>query len=196
MDKENEIDYAVDLIRMQRHDFMNYLQVIYGYIQINKANEALRYIKDINNKMMLLSRIYNIDSPILSLLLNDFVMKCTEYYIENELYCECDFNSIEFSKDSFKKMHEKFQKVFNRILKHFSELNDDDKKYVLIGIGNKNGYINIIFSNSKAILDDMMHEIDFKNEKQKYEILDDDVFTNHKGNEIGIMMHFYENVMR
>lgn len=162
MDKENEIDYAVDLIRMQRHDFMNYLQVIYGYIQINKANEALKYIKDVNNKMMLLSRIYSIDSPILSLLLNDFVVKCKEYYIESELYCECDFNSIEFSKDSFKKMQENFQKVFNRILKHLSKLNYDNKKCILIGITNKNGYINIIFSNSKVILDNMMYEIDLK----------------------------------
>lgn len=182
----NEIDYAIDLIRMQRHDFMNNLQVIYGYIQINKTNEALKYIKGINNNMILLSRIYNLNSKMLSLLLNDFVMKCTKYYIENEFYMEGDFDSIELY--DFQILHEKFQKVFDRLIKHFSDSKYDDKKCIFIGLTNKKGYIDIVFSSSKGLLDTMMYEIDSK--KHIYEILDDDILINLKGNEIGISMQF------
>jgi len=87
-------------MRMQRHDFMNYLQVVYGYIQVNRPKEAVEYIKRVNNQMTMLSRIYNINCSILSVLLNDFVFQCTKYYIETEFHTE--LKSIDedvFTKD-------------------------------------------------------------------------------------------------
>lgn len=31
----------------QRHDFLNHMQVVYSYIQIGKADKALRYLDDL-----------------------------------------------------------------------------------------------------------------------------------------------------
>lgn len=52
---------------------MNYLQVIYGYLQINKPEEALNYIKKINTKMYMLSQLYNLDNSYLSLIIHDII---------------------------------------------------------------------------------------------------------------------------
>lgn len=35
------------LIRLQRHDFLNHLQVIQGFLQLGKTDRALRYMEDI-----------------------------------------------------------------------------------------------------------------------------------------------------
>lgn len=35
------------ILRHQRHGYLNYLQVIYGYLQLKKPDQALRYIKEV-----------------------------------------------------------------------------------------------------------------------------------------------------
>ena len=40
----NELENYISLLRKQRHDFMNDLQVIYGYLQIKRTQGALEYI--------------------------------------------------------------------------------------------------------------------------------------------------------
>lgn len=36
----------LDLLRMQRHDFINHIQVVQALIQLGKNDKALRYIDD------------------------------------------------------------------------------------------------------------------------------------------------------
>ncbi|WDC83881.1 Spo0B domain-containing protein [Caloramator sp. mosi_1] len=73
MDDKINIQWYLNQIRKQRHDFMNYLQVIYGYLQINKPNEALNYIKKLNTKMYMLSQLYNLENSYLSLIIHDII---------------------------------------------------------------------------------------------------------------------------
>ncbi|WP_193353682.1 Spo0B domain-containing protein, partial [Clostridium tetani] len=40
-----KVGLVIDSLRTQRHDFMNEIQVLYGYMQINKYEEALNYLK-------------------------------------------------------------------------------------------------------------------------------------------------------
>ena len=35
---------AKELLRLQRHDFLNHLQVIHGYLQLNKPEKATDYL--------------------------------------------------------------------------------------------------------------------------------------------------------
>jgi len=45
-----EMDSAralLQFLRLQQHDFMNHIQVIHGYLQLNKAHKAVEYIEDI-----------------------------------------------------------------------------------------------------------------------------------------------------
>lgn len=35
------------LLRVQRHDFINHLQVIHAYLQLSKQDRAMQYIEDL-----------------------------------------------------------------------------------------------------------------------------------------------------
>jgi hypothetical protein len=65
----NEIqEQYLSLIRSQRHDLMNDFQVIYGYIQLNKNEKALEYIRHASQKSQELGALLRINFPELSVL--------------------------------------------------------------------------------------------------------------------------------
>lgn len=62
----NKNDYdVINFIREQRHDFMNYLQVILGYLQLNKPDCAVQYIKQVTREIQELSSVTKIENPYL-----------------------------------------------------------------------------------------------------------------------------------
>lgn len=48
MAKVEVSDEIVRLLKLQRHDFINHLQVIHAMIQLGKAEKALRYIEELS----------------------------------------------------------------------------------------------------------------------------------------------------
>lgn len=68
--QSKKIDYEmVNFIREQRHDFLNYFQVILGYLQLNKPDRAVQYIKQVTGEMQELSSVTKIENPYLVLAL-------------------------------------------------------------------------------------------------------------------------------
>ncbi|MEW6622613.1 MAG: Spo0B domain-containing protein [Bacillota bacterium] len=64
MDKEEDIvRQAVALLRLQKHDIVNVLQVVMGYLQLNKKDEALKYILDANINFRRIGTIMTIVYP-------------------------------------------------------------------------------------------------------------------------------------
>lgn len=55
---------------IQRHDYINHLQIIQGLIELNKSEKAMEYIKGITNQCWSDKTIYNIDHPAISALIN------------------------------------------------------------------------------------------------------------------------------
>lgn len=94
------LNYSMEQMRMQRHDFMNYLQVIYGYIQLDRSQDAVYYIKKINNKMMILSQIFNLECPYFAILMQEFIEQLDKHNINIEFKSkiECIPHGI-FSKN-------------------------------------------------------------------------------------------------
>jgi sensor histidine kinase regulating citrate/malate metabolism len=116
MESEWKAQYAIEQMRMQRHDFMNYLQVIFGYIQINKPGDAAKYIIYINRNMNTLSRIFNLECDIYSLFMQEFILDCSKLGIETEFSTEIEYISCsKFSKDIEKKKNI-IDRVFNELL--------------------------------------------------------------------------------
>lgn len=181
-----EFEYTVDLMRMQRHDFMNYLQVVYGYIQVNRPKEAVEYIKGINNQMIMLSKIYNINCNILSVLLNDFVFQCTKYSIETEFYSELEsIDEDVFTKD-IDNIKIKFDKVFEWVIKSLGNMDDDGCKIVNIEITGQSSNFTITLSNSKELLSEAS---DKDNKISKVDLFQN-VFVFTRGNQFSIVMKF------
>ena len=46
---------SVELLRIQRHDFINHLQVIHALLQLGRTEKALKYIEDLAKDASLLS---------------------------------------------------------------------------------------------------------------------------------------------
>jgi len=57
----------LELIRTQRHDFINYLQVVLGYLQMNKVNEAKQYAAKVVLELTRFSKVTNLSFPEVAL---------------------------------------------------------------------------------------------------------------------------------
>lgn len=72
---------TVDLLRYQRHDFANHLQVIGGYLELNQADKALAYLKQVIRELDLERNLFLLESGV-SLFLYQQFMKWKEQGIE------------------------------------------------------------------------------------------------------------------
>lgn len=75
----------LDIIRVQRHDFLNHLQVISGLLQLNKPDKALDYIKQICYEAGQESHICRIDNSELAIRLLREQHMATKRGIELEI---------------------------------------------------------------------------------------------------------------
>ena len=72
------LEYIKESFRSQRHDYMNYFQIVYAYIQLGKTNEAINSIKDVINLNLNLSNIYNLSLFHLSLYLDKVIRELND----------------------------------------------------------------------------------------------------------------------
>lgn len=94
--KKPDMDYdanVVKYLRAQRHDFVNHIQVIWGYLQLNRPDQAGIYINELNNKLDIMGRVYKLDNPRLSLLLFNNMRKAYKSGISVDF--DADVESME-----------------------------------------------------------------------------------------------------
>lgn len=60
---------TVDLLRTQRHDFINHLQVLHGMLQLRKHEAAMNYIREIGSYIGSSNAVAEIDNPVLAALI-------------------------------------------------------------------------------------------------------------------------------
>lgn len=58
-----EMAALLGVIRAQRHDFLNHLQVISGFIQLNKYERAREYIREVARELERQGRIIHLQMP-------------------------------------------------------------------------------------------------------------------------------------
>jgi len=54
---------VLKLISLMRHDFLNHLQVISGYVQLNKTERAREYIREVTGNLQRLSKVVHLKVP-------------------------------------------------------------------------------------------------------------------------------------
>lgn len=79
--KSCSINNLKGLARQQRHDFMNFFQVIYGYLQLNKKDKAIDQIKKITKMSSNLSKVFKLSIPSISFLLSKKINDANNYDI-------------------------------------------------------------------------------------------------------------------
>ncbi|WP_187296178.1 Spo0B domain-containing protein [Tepidibacter mesophilus] len=108
MEKINDLDLKYwnlidDLLKQQRHDFLNEIQIIFGYIKLNKIDEAVEYINKVRTEASINSKISNISCIGLYLILEKKLNQCRKQgvNIDFDIYTNArreDFKNKEVSK--------------------------------------------------------------------------------------------------
>ena len=73
MDKT--ISRLLEANRHQRHDFLNHLQVVWGFIKLNKPLKAVEYIEEVTEYIQGLKELNNIECNQAGALLSSFILQ-------------------------------------------------------------------------------------------------------------------------
>lgn len=154
----------IDIIRKQRHDFMNVLQVVYGYSQMNKNDELESYINKIINQYNIIGEFYRLGDLNFAICMEKVLNLLWDKNIDVDL----NFEIESFSKIIFDTEFDKKQILVNNIFKEFISL-----KAIIIYIDiyeDSNG-LNISISNNP-----MLEEISISNMKRESKLDGLDIF--------------------
>jgi len=77
-----------------RHDWMNELQVLYGYIRLNKLDRCIEYVEKIKEKMFAESSIAKLEEPMLVSYLQAFRTMTSHFSLVVDIQNESDQQTI------------------------------------------------------------------------------------------------------
>ncbi|MBW7460237.1 Spo0B domain-containing protein [Paenibacillus sepulcri] len=88
---------SITTLNHHRHDWMNDLQVLYGYIRMQKAEKAVQCVEQIRERMMTESKIAKLGVPSLVTFLQSF--RTLTNAVELDIDIEGDLNFMELGID-------------------------------------------------------------------------------------------------
>ncbi|HBV88192.1 MAG TPA: histidine kinase [Desulfosporosinus sp.] len=88
--------------RLQRHDYMNHWQVIMGNLQLNRPEEALRYMRETNSESLEEQKIGQIPEPLLGAVLLGFVIRLRQEGVMATLDFPEEMKQSDFWKDHWR----------------------------------------------------------------------------------------------
>lgn len=144
----NNLESYINLIRKQRHDFMNNLQVISGYLQMRRPEDALEYIDRLSKENEIISEIYRLEDNEFSLCLENNIKKLWE----NEVKVEINIEISNFKNKIFEIGYNKKSDLVNTI---FRELEVTNQKFVYIYIFEDELGESLLITNNEAMSDEM-----------------------------------------
>lgn len=102
MNKWNEIRESIEpsaelllnIMNQQRHDFMNDLQVLYGYVCLKKYEKLEGYVENIKERAIRQSYVAKLGVPELVLYLQAFPIRCPDIRLEIHLKHEMNLQQL------------------------------------------------------------------------------------------------------
>lgn len=172
----DNLDNYIHLIRKQRHDFINDLQVIYGYLQIGKINDGLQYIEKLNEENKIISSVYALGDNALGLCMEENIKRI----IQKDIHIEIDMEIEEFYHNFFYKNYAKKQNLVNNIFNKFE--NNNTRCLYIYFFEDKLGQ-SILLCNDESIKDELNWMESWQ--KIKIELNDLNLYKCICGNNIG-----------
>ncbi|WP_041701763.1 Spo0B domain-containing protein [Gottschalkia acidurici] len=110
-----------NLSRNQRHDYMNIFQIIYGYLQLNRKEDAIDQIKKVTSMTQNISKLYSISIFSMVLLLERKIMQANNLGINLNIEVETESNSEFRAIDNEEELLEKTREIIDCLLYQHSE---------------------------------------------------------------------------
>lgn len=124
----NQMKETVDLLRIQRHDYMNHLQVILMQVSKGKNEDAKKYILGISNEVKNNISVFDTGSNYIDAILNFKSEKCSEYNIH---LTACIDSLLEGTMLKDTQLGAIFLNIIDNAI---DELNKNDKEYKYIHV--------------------------------------------------------------
>lgn len=140
----------VDKLRMQKHDYMNHLQVILLQIDRGKINDAKNYISNICSNVEI-SKIFETKSPNLDPVLNLEYKRCDK--LDIELTANVDFN-LEELNFNLVELNSIFLNIIDNAIDELSKF-DSDFKFIHVEIYEEENTCYIEIKNNGPKINDM-----------------------------------------
>lgn len=144
----DDIIKCINLMRKQRHDFMNDLQIIYGYLQINDVDRATNYLEKLSKENAIISSIYALGDNYFGLCFEENIKSIIQkdYSVEANVEIEKFYTNF-FEKDYIKKK--------NLVKNIFSSFENNSIKYICIYIFEDKLGQSFLVSNNENLIDEL-----------------------------------------
>ncbi|WP_125152593.1 Spo0B domain-containing protein [Clostridium rectalis] len=144
----NSLCEFIDILREQRHDFMNELQIIYGYLQIQKEDNAREYIKELSERSNKISELYSLGDNILGYILELNIRKLWLSSVKVSL-------DIEISRLNKEPFLNEYNKKFDLVNNIFKEIKHEEIEMVYVYFFEDDIGQSLLISNDESMLDEI-----------------------------------------
>lgn len=103
---------TVDLLRRQRHDFANHLQVLRGYLELDQPSRALDYLLRISQELTIERQMFINDAPETSLFLYRMYLLAMERGLAFQVE---DIKIDDLSEEDLTYWDQEMQKIYNEV---------------------------------------------------------------------------------
>ncbi|SKC50022.1 sensor histidine kinase [Maledivibacter halophilus] len=150
----NQIEDLNNILRSQRHDFLNHLQVVYSLIEMNEYKETSNYIEKVYEDIKKINKVLKTSSPAINGLLQAKQLDCEDRGILVEL-------KIETRLDKLKVPSWEMCRVLGNIIDNAIEATEENRnKYIKIEIFEESHeYKFLIKNNGKKIPENLINKI-------------------------------------
>ncbi|MEJ8554269.1 Spo0B domain-containing protein [Tepidibacter sp. Z1-5] len=136
MGKINDLDLKYwnlidDLLKHQRHDYLNEIQIIFGYIKLNKIDEAVEYINKIRNEASINSKLSNLSCVDLYLMFEKKLKQCRKEGVNIDFNVYTNAKREDFKNKEVSKMLTYMEKALNIIFDYINNNNNKFEKYII-----------------------------------------------------------------
>ncbi len=135
MERINDLDLKYwnlidDLLKQQRHDYLNEIQIIFGYIKLNKIDQAVEYINKVRNEAAINSKISNISCIELYLMLEKKLKQCLKKGVNIDFDVYTNAKRENFKNREISKSLTYMQKALDIIFDYMNN-NNEFEEYII-----------------------------------------------------------------
>lgn len=146
-----QMEDSIDLLRMQRHDYMNHLQVILMQVSVGKIDDARKYILGLSNHETGDTIYYNTGNSYMDAILNTKKRRASRYNIELTACIDSLLEDVELSDSELSSV------ILNIVDNAIDELKkyDRDDKYIHVDIYRSDNEHSISVKNNGSKIQDI-----------------------------------------
>lgn len=138
----------IDVHRKQRHDFMNNIQVVYGYLQLKREEEMKKYLNKVIEENRTISKVYVLGDQFFGFFMESNLRRLWE----RDVIVELDIEIESFSKEVFSKEYNKKSILVNNI---FNEIENNKFKFVYIYIFEDEMGESLLIANNESSVNEL-----------------------------------------